>query len=83
MNPYWSYLLTAVGVLGLYLAGRKQKTGWLIGLAAQVLWLSYGLTTHQGGFVLSALIYGAVYSKNFLAWRREARQPDQRNEQPS
>ncbi|MFB7936666.1 hypothetical protein [Streptomyces sp. NPDC056049] len=67
---YWSYILTAVGVFGLWLAGRKSKFGWAVGLGAQVLWLSYAVTTEQWGFILSAVAYGWVYSKNFLAWRR-------------
>jgi len=67
---YWSYILTAVGVFGLWLAGRKSKFGWAVGLGAQVLWLSYAITTEQWGFIVSAVAYGWVYSKNFLAWRR-------------
>jgi hypothetical protein len=73
MNPYWSYLLTAVGVFGLYLAGRKSKWGWAVGLGAQGLWLAYAVSTQQWGFLVSAFAYGAVYMKNFRAWRREAR----------
>lgn len=67
---YWSYILTAVGVFGLWLAGRKSKFGWAVGLGAQALWLSYALTTEQWGFIVSAVAYGWVYSKNFLAWRQ-------------
>lgn len=71
MNSLWSYALTAVGVLGLYLAGRKNAYGWLIGFSAQALWIAYATATHQYGFYISALVYGAVYAKNFLTWRRE------------
>lgn len=66
----WSWILTAVGVFGLWLAGRKSPWGWAVGLGAQVLWLSYALTTRQYGFVVSAFAYGWVYLKNFRAWRR-------------
>jgi hypothetical protein len=34
---YWSWLLTAVGVLGLWLAGSGRKLGWAVGLGAQGL----------------------------------------------
>lgn len=73
MNPYWSYVLMAVGVFGLYLAGRKSQWGWAIGIAAQLLWMAYAVATQQWGFIVSALAYGWVYTRNFLAWRREAR----------
>lgn len=69
MNPYWSYLLTAVGVFGLWLAGRKDRRGWMVGIGAQVLWIAYATATHQWGFYVSALAYGFVYAKNAYAWK--------------
>ncbi len=68
---YWSYLLTAVGVFGLFLAGRRIWWSWYVGVGAQVLWLAYALTTDQYGFILSALAYGWVYLRNALSWSRE------------
>lgn len=70
---WWSWILTAVGVTGLYFAGRKRSVGWAIGLAAQGLWVAYAISTEQWGFLVSAFAYGWVYAKNFIAWRREAR----------
>lgn len=71
---FWSWLLTAVGVTGLYFAGRKRALGWGIGLSAQVLWVAFAVSTEQYGFLVSAGAYGWVYAKNFTAWRREARE---------
>lgn len=70
---WWSFLLTAVGILGLFAAGSKRKIGWAIGLGAQVLWVAYAVSTQQWGFLLSAFAYGFVYSRNWLRWRREER----------
>ena len=69
MSPYWSYLLTAVGVFGLWLAGRKDRRGWMVGIGAQSLWIAYATATHQLGFYVSALAYGWVYIKNARAWK--------------
>jgi hypothetical protein len=71
----WSLALAAVGVLGLYLSGKKNYWGWGIGLGAQVLWIVYAIVTQQWGFILSALAYGWVYGKNFLSWRKDAGTP--------
>lgn len=71
MIAWWSWLLTAVGVTGLYFAGRKRALGWGIGLGAQLLWVAYAVTTHQYGFLFSAFAYGWVYARNFRAWRSE------------
>lgn len=67
----WSYILSTVGVLGLYLAGRKKAIGWAVGLFAQVLWVAFAVTTRQWGFIFSALAYGTVYAKNWRSWRRD------------
>lgn len=72
MYQYWSWLLTAVGVTGLYFAGRKRSVGWGIGIGAQVLWFAYAISTEQYGFVVSCVAYGWVYIKNFRSWRRDA-----------
>lgn len=64
----WSFILAAIGITGLILAGKKMKIGWAIGLAAQVLWIVYALVTHQWGFIFSALAYGAVYARNWYMW---------------
>lgn len=74
---YWSWILTAVGVTGLMLSGSHNKTGWLIGLGAQILWLAYALSTHQYGFIVSAFAYGFVYGRNFWKWRSEEREASQ------
>lgn len=67
----WSWLLTAIGITGLLLAGSKRKVGWAIGLAAQVPWIVYALATEQYGFIVSALAYGATYARNWWRWYRE------------
>lgn len=73
---WWSWLLTAVGVFGLWLAGRKVWWAWFVGLGAQVLWIAYALATDQPGFLVSAAAYGWVYGRNARAWVREHRSED-------
>jgi hypothetical protein len=71
MDAWWSYLLTAVGVFGLWLAGRHDTRGWIVGIFAQGLWIAYATATHQWGFYISALAYGWVYSKNAWRWHHD------------
>jgi hypothetical protein len=71
MEWWWSWLLTFMGVSGLYLAGNKSTWGWVIGIAAQVLWISYAIATTQWGFLFSAFVYGGVYIRNFIKWKKE------------
>ena len=69
MSQWWSWLLTAVGVFGLYLAGKRDRRGWIVGIGAQSLWIAYATATKQWGFCVSALAYGWVYIKNARAWK--------------
>jgi hypothetical protein len=66
----WSYLLALVGILGIWLAGRRSAAGWAVGVAAQVLWIAYAIATSQYGFVISALAYGGIYARNWWKWTR-------------
>ncbi len=66
----WSFALMAIGVLGIYLAGKKNKYGWAVGAFAQILWIIYAIATSQYGFIISALVYGWMYIKNFISWRK-------------
>ena len=71
MTWWWSWLLAAVGITGIFLAGSQRKVGWAIGLGAQVLWLAYAVSTGQWGFLVTAIAYGWVYGRNWLRWHRE------------
>jgi nicotinamide riboside transporter PnuC len=73
VNQLWSWALAAVGITGIWLAGRNNKAGWLIGLGAQLLWLAYAIATRQWGFIVTAIAYGAVYARNWWRWREAER----------
>ena len=75
-NLLWSFVLSTIGVFGIYLAGSKNVWGWFLGLGAQVLWFIFAIVTKQYGFIISAFAYGWVYGRNFLKWRREREEPD-------
>jgi hypothetical protein len=71
MTEYWSYLLAAIGVTGIFFVGRKTIWGWFVLLFNEVLWIAYALITNQYGFILSAIAYAIVYIKSYMLWRRE------------
>lgn len=79
----WSILLSVGGVLGIWLAGRKNYWGWALGLAMQLLWITFALVTAQYGFILSGLAYGYVYAINLRKWRREKMETERHDPEPS
>jgi hypothetical protein len=77
MNEYWSYLLAAIGVTGIFLVGRKTIWGWLILCVNECIWIAYALATKQYGFIIMAVAYAAVYVKSYIGWRRDEVQVQQ------
>ena len=68
---YWSWLLAAIGVTGIFFVGRKTIWGWPILCLNECLWIVYALTTDQYGFIVAAVAYGIVYIKSYLHWRKD------------
>jgi len=65
--------LTAVGLTGFILAGRKVWWSWYVNLFCQVLWFAYALATKQYGFIVASLAYTFVFSQNTYKWTKEHR----------
>lgn len=83
MIEIWSWALTAVGLTCFILAGRKVWWAWYVGIAGQVLWLAYSITTAQWGFLIGVIAYTAVYIKNAHSWTKEHRVHEDTKEPPS
>jgi hypothetical protein len=69
---YWSWILAAIGVSGIFFVGQKSIWGWLVLLANECLWIVYAITTQQYGFIFAALAYATVYVRSYLHWKRDA-----------
>lgn len=67
----WSYILTAIGLLGFYFVGKKAWWAWYINIANQFLWLTYALVTEQYGFIIGSVFYFIVFAKNAYAWTKD------------
>lgn len=67
----WSWILAAIGVTGIFFVGRKTIWGWLVLLVNECIWIAYGLSTKQYGFIFMAVAYAAVYIKSFIHWNNE------------
>ena len=72
-DQLWSWVLTAIGLAGFWLAGRKVWWAWYVNIANQILWISYSVITQQWGFLVGAGFYTIVFVKNAVAWTREHR----------
>jgi len=68
---YWSWVLAAIGVAGIYFVGKKTIWGWLVLLFNEIIWIAYATATQQYGFIVSAIAYAIVYVRSYLHWKKE------------
>jgi nicotinamide riboside transporter PnuC len=68
---YWSWILAAIGIIGIFFVGKKTVWGWLILLCNEFIWIAYAINTEQYGFIISALAYAAVYIRSYIHWKRD------------
>jgi len=69
MTSVLSWLLTGVSVVSLWVTGRSPQWGWTLCLAAQPVWVAYALTTGQPGFLVSAVTFSIIFSRNLVIAR--------------
>jgi hypothetical protein len=58
----WSYILGTLGVIALFTIGQNKWYGWFMAFTNECLWIVYGYTTKQYGFIIAAIAYGTVKS---------------------
>lgn len=73
VSIWWSITLTAVGLFGFWLAGRKVWWAWYINIACQFIWLPYAIVSKQWPFIVASIFYFVVFSRNAIKWTREHR----------
>ncbi len=66
--------LTSFGtLLGMWLVSQKRSVGWIVGLANQVVWVSFAVVYEAWGLLpLSAALIG-IYTRALIRWRRDER----------
>ena len=60
------WFLVGAGVTGTFLAGAGYRSGWLILLGLQPIWIAYALITDQYGFVPGSIAYAAAQLNGYL-----------------
>lgn len=82
MTPLiWSVVLAGMTLLAGWLTSRLRWYGWALATVTQTLWATYGLTSGQLGFVVSALVFGVFNARTARRWYRE--RPDRPTPPPT
>lgn len=67
----FSFILSALSLLSLWLMGNKNKLGIVVGLANQLLWVVYALMLKQYGLLIGVIAYTIIHIRNLAKWSKE------------
>ena len=65
-----SWVVSAIGILGFYLAGKKIWWAWYVNIANQVFWTMFAFITQNWGFLLATAFYLWVFGRNAYLWTK-------------
>lgn len=66
---YLPYLLSALTIYSMLLAGNKKRGAWLVGLINQFLWLAWIILSSAWGLLPMNIALWVVYGRNYLKWK--------------
>lgn len=66
-----SIVVSAVGLLGFYFAGKKVWWSWYVNLFCQLLWVTFALVTGYLVFLATAAVYSVIFGINAYKWTTE------------
>lgn len=66
-----SIATSLVTLVGMWLVGRKDWRGWVVGLVNQTLWLALIIQTRAWGLLILTVSLVVIYTRALIAWRRD------------
>lgn len=66
---YLPYLLSAITIYSMLLAGNKKRGAWIWGLVNQLLWLVWIVLSSAWGLLPMNIALWVVYGRNYLKWK--------------
>lgn len=68
---FWlPWLLSAITIYTMFLAGSRKRYAWAVGLGNQLLWLVWIIASASWGLLPMNLALWVVYTRNHLKWQR-------------
>jgi hypothetical protein len=70
----WTWILFVfeiVGVIGMYVVGRRKWWGWAIVLTHSIPWFIYSVIYGKPGFIAMSFMWWIVNFTNMRRWYRE------------
>lgn len=65
-----AWIASACTFVSMFLIGRQQRVGWLVGLFAQIFWVWFALQVHSTGLLFFEVVFIGLVSWNWFEWRK-------------
>ncbi len=70
--PTWWDIFSQAGILlsvvGYLMLAKKNRWGWVIGLASQPFWFYSSITNHQIGIIINTVFFSAAQLYGIWKW---------------
>lgn len=66
------WILSAITIYTMFLAGDRKSHTWIVGLINQALWLVWIIASASWGLIPMNLALWIVYTRNHLKWNKSA-----------
>lgn len=66
-----SWLGAGLTLASVWLVGRHDWRGWVVGLVAQAVWIVFALRVGDGGLLFVEIALGAIVASNLWHWWKE------------
>lgn len=70
-DQIWSWLAGGIGLIGFWFSGKKYWWAWYINIVNQIAWAAFALITGYYVFLVTAVLYFVVFSRNAYLWTRD------------
>lgn len=67
-----SLLASFLTLAAMWLAGRKDRRAWMVGLVGQANWVAFAIATKGYGLILDVPFVTVIYINNLRQWKEPA-----------
>lgn len=71
MAEAFSWIVTVLGLLGFWLAGKKVWWSWYVNIVNQLAWVVFAVVTDYYAFLVGTAFYFVVFTRNAYLWTKD------------
>jgi nicotinamide riboside transporter PnuC len=73
IEQIWSIVAALTELLGIWMVGYKKKTGFLVLIVANSVWMYVSVVQHVYGILLVTITANIIHTRSYFRWRKHDR----------